>query len=82
MKPKPPIPIGTHIKMSELGAHRCPRIAKKHGIVISGSRNPSTIHIRFDGNICRTMLHMDYVEPIGPTDENPEVGKPKLIEMV
>jgi hypothetical protein len=82
MKLKSAIPIGTHIKMSELGAHRCPRIAKKYGIVISGSRNPSTIHVRFDGNICRTMLHIDYVEPIGPTDESPGVGNPKQIEMV
>ena len=61
------IPIGTRIKMSKLGAARCPRLAKRLGVVVSGSRNPSTVSVRFDGNSLwtRTMLHMDYIEPTG-----------------
>jgi hypothetical protein len=58
------IPLGTRIKMSELGAARCPRIADKRGVVISGSRNPNTVWVRFDGNMSPTSLHRDYVEPI------------------
>lgn len=65
MHAKPAVPIGTRFRMSELGAARCPRLADRTGIVIGGSRNPSTIHVRFDGNVTRTALHQDYVEPIG-----------------
>lgn len=62
------IPLGTRIKMSELGAARCPRIAEKRGMVISGSRNPNTVWVRFDGNMSPTSLHRDYVEPIEATE--------------
>ena len=68
MKPKAAIPIGTRIKMSELGALRCPRIAKKCGVVIGGSQNPSSVNVRLDGNRSPTSLHSDYLEPIGFDD--------------
>jgi hypothetical protein len=68
-------PIGTRIRMSKLGAERCPGLAKKKGIVVSGSRNPSTVSVRFDGNSLRTrtMLHVDYIEPAetGPLQREP-----------
>ena len=67
------IPIGTRVQMSKLGAARCPGLAKKQGIVVSGSRNPSTVSVQFDGNSLRTrtMLHMDYIEPIRAFEEIP-----------
>ena len=70
MPPKPSaIPVGTRIKMSELGAARCPRIAAKRGMVISRSRNPNTVWVRFDGNMSPTSLHRDYVEPIDAIED-------------
>ena len=65
MHPKPAIPVDTRFRMSELGAARCPRLAKRTGVVIGGSRNPRTIHVQFDGNATATALHQNYVEPIG-----------------
>jgi hypothetical protein len=56
--------VGTRIKMSELGAVRCPRLAEKVGTVVGGSsRYNSSITVLFDGNKTPTSLHRDYISP-------------------
>jgi hypothetical protein len=61
------LPIGARIKMSELGAVRCPRLADKIGTVIgASSRYYGSITVRFDGNKTATALHRDYIAPMHP----------------
>jgi hypothetical protein len=50
--------------MSALGAARSPRLAKKEGIVVGGSRLNSSIRVLFDGSKSPTSLHRDYVEQV------------------
>src|SRR4051812_35638626 len=57
------IPIGTRIKLSELGAIRCPRLSGKLGIVVGWSPYRSSLRVLFDGNKTPTALHPDYLEP-------------------
>lgn len=57
------IPVGTRIKLSELGAIRCPRLSGKLGIVVGWSPYRSSLSVLFDGNKTPTALHPDYLEP-------------------
>ena len=63
--------------MSERGAARCPRLAEKTGVVTGGSRNPSSIHVQFEGNLTPTALHKDYVEPIGLAEHETDLALPR-----
>ena len=57
--------VGMRIKMSDLGAERCPRLAAKTGIIIrAGGGRYSSLSVRFDGNKSITLLHPDYVKPL------------------
>jgi hypothetical protein len=58
------ITIGARVKMSPVGAARCPRLAGKEGVVVGGGQYPSTIRIVFDGSKTPTSLHRDYVGPV------------------
>jgi hypothetical protein len=55
---------GDRIKLSALGAERCPRLAGKVGTLVSRKPNSRTLTVRFDGNRTTTSLHLDYVEQI------------------
>jgi hypothetical protein len=50
--------------MSALGAARSPRLAKKEGTIVGGSRLNSSIRVLFDGSKSPTSLHRDYVEQL------------------
>ena len=58
------IPIGARVKMSSLGAARCPRLAGKKRGAVGGGLYPSTVRIIFDGSKTPKSLHRDYVEPV------------------
>ena len=58
------ITVGARVKMSPLGAARCPRLAGKEGVVVGGGQYPSTVRIIFDGSKTPKSLHRDYVEPV------------------
>jgi hypothetical protein len=64
IRDKVEITIGARVKMSPLGATRCPRLAGKEGVVVGGGQYPSTVRIIFDGSKTPKSLHRDYVEPV------------------
>jgi hypothetical protein len=59
-----PIAIGVRFRMSALGAARSPRLAKREGTVVGGSRINSSIRVLFDGSKSPISLHRDYVEQL------------------
>jgi len=59
---KPNFSVGDRVRISALGASRCPRLANKAGTVIGRSVYANSISIRLDGNRFSTTLHRDYVE--------------------
>lgn len=56
--------IGDRVRVSPLGASRCPRLASKSGTVVGRSIYANSVSIRFDGNKSKSTLHRDYVETI------------------
>jgi hypothetical protein len=54
----------TRIRMSVLGAERCPNLAGREGVVIGTGRYRSTVRVLFDGFRSATSLHNTYVEPV------------------
>jgi hypothetical protein len=50
--------------MSALGASRSPRLAKKEGTIVGGSRINSSLRVLFDGSKSPISLHRDYVEQL------------------
>jgi hypothetical protein len=69
---KPDITIGSRVRMSPLGAERCPSLADKLGTVVGGSVYNNSFSIRFDGNKSSTTLHHNYLEVIPPYDRVPD----------
>lgn len=72
-----PISKGARVRMSKLGAERCPRIADKHGTVVGGGYYSTVIRVVFDAAKSPVSLHRDYLEEIlsGPTQRSSvEVG--------
>jgi hypothetical protein len=59
-----PIAIGARFRMSALGAARSPRLAKKEGTIVGGSRLNSSVRILFDGSKSPISLHRDYIEQL------------------
>jgi hypothetical protein len=55
---------GDRIKLSALGAERCPRLAGKTGTVIRRRLYSSIVTVRLDGNRTPTSLNRDYIELI------------------
>ena len=64
IRDKVEITIGARVKLSPLGAARCPRLADKGGVIVGAGQYQSTVRIIFDGLKSPTSLHRDYVEPI------------------
>ena len=56
--------IGDRVKMSPLGAARCPSLADREGVVVGGGQYQGTVRIIFDGFKAPTSLHRDYVEVV------------------
>jgi hypothetical protein len=56
--------IGERIKMSPLGAARCPRLAHKIGTAIGFTYYKRSVAVIFDGNKTSTSIHIDYIEPM------------------
>jgi hypothetical protein len=54
----------TRIRMSVLGAARCPNLAGREGVVIGTGRYRSTVRVKFDGFRSATSLHNTYIEPV------------------
>ena len=59
--------IGEAIKMSPLGADRCPGLAHKTGRVIGLTKYANSVVIIFNGNKTGTAIHIDYIEALNPT---------------
>jgi hypothetical protein len=55
----PSIAIGLRVRMSALGAARCPRIAEKEGIIVGEGRYSNSLRILFDGSKLPVSLHRD-----------------------
>jgi hypothetical protein len=62
------ITIGSRVRMSALGAERCPRLAEKIGTVVGGSIYNNSVSIRFDGKKSAVTLHRNYIEGIATYD--------------
>jgi len=60
----PSIAIGLRVRMSALGAARCPRLADKEGIIVGEGRYSNSLRILFDGSKLPVSLHRDYIEQI------------------
>jgi hypothetical protein len=54
----------SRIRMSALGAVRCPNLAGREGTVIGKGRYRSTVRVLFDGFRSATSLHNTYIEPV------------------
>jgi hypothetical protein len=54
--------IGERIRISALGASRCPRLAGKTGKVVGRSIYINSVSVLFDGNRSPSTIHRDYVE--------------------
>jgi hypothetical protein len=61
---RPPLPRRTRIRMSALGAARCPNLAGREGVVVGSGRYRNTVRIMFDGFKSPTSLHSSYVEAV------------------
>jgi hypothetical protein len=61
---RPALPPQTRIRMTALGAARCPNLAGREGVVIGTGRYRSTVRVMFDGFRSATSLHSTYVEPV------------------
>ena len=67
--PKPPdetlpVPQLTRVRMSALGAVRCPNLAGREGVIVGMGRYRSTVRVMFDGFKWPTSLHSTYVEAV------------------
>jgi|GEM_PF-6148102 len=61
----------TRVRMSALGAVRCPNLAGREGTVIGTGRYRSTVRVIFDGFRSATSLHSSYVEPVAGKEGPP-----------
>ena len=62
--PEERLPPRTRIRMSALGAARCPNLAGREGVVVGAGRYRSTVRVMFDGFRSATSLHRTYIEPV------------------
>ena len=52
------------VRMSELGARRCPNLAGKEGVIVGEGRYRSTVRVKFDDFKSPTSLHSTYIEAV------------------
>ena len=60
--------IGDRVRISALGAARCPRLANKTGTIVGGSIYTSSISVRLDGNKSSSAFHRDYLDVMTAAD--------------
>jgi hypothetical protein len=65
---RPGLSPRTRIRMTALGAARCPNLAGREGVVIGMGRYRSTVRVMFDGFRSATSLHSTYIEPVDGED--------------
>ena len=70
---RPGLSPQTRIRMTVLGAARCPNLAGREGVVIGMGRYRSTVRVMFDGFRSATSLHSSYIEPVA-SEEGPSSG--------
>jgi hypothetical protein len=70
---RPGLSPQTRIRMTVLGAARCPNLAGREGVVIGMGRYRSTVRVMFDGFRSATSLHSSYIEPVAG-EEGPSSG--------
>jgi len=71
------IVIGNRVRMSALGAERCPSLVGKLGTVVGGSVYNNSVSVRFDGNKSSVTLHQSYLEVVSPHEPDPgSIGNP------
>ena len=63
----------TRVRMTALGAARCPNLAGREGVVVGSGRYRSTVRVMFDGFRSATSLHNTYIEPV-PAEGTPGQG--------
>ena len=66
----------TRIRMSALGAVRCPNLAGREGVVVGAGRYRSTVRVMFDGFKSPTSLHATYVEAVVEQGSSPGIRPP------
>jgi hypothetical protein len=69
-----PLPPGQRIRISELGAARCPGLADRRGTVVGGSRYTSTVRVILEGNKSPIPLHRDYIELLAEPEAAADQG--------
>ena len=58
------------VRMSELGAARCPNLAGREGVIVGEGRYRSTVRVKFDDFKSPTSLHSTYIEAVVPVEEH------------
>jgi len=58
------LPERIRVRMSALGAMRCPNLAGREGVIIGTGHYRSTFRVMFDGFKSATSLHRTYVDII------------------
>jgi len=61
---RPEFSLGDRVKMSALGAKRCPRLAGKSGTVVGRSVYVNSVAVLFDGNKSPGTIHSAYLEAV------------------
>ena len=59
-----PVPQPRRVRMSALGAARCPNLAGREGVIVGAGRYRSTVRVMFDGFKSPTSLHSTYIEAV------------------
>ena len=60
----------SRVRMSELGAARCPNLAGREGVIVGEGRYRSTVRVKFDDFKSPTSLHSTYIEAVVPVEEH------------
>ena len=78
--------LGDRVKLSALGAIRCPRLASKIGTVVGRSVYVNSVAVLLDGNKSPRTIHAAYLETVkhcsdvpflGPEANVPSLGLPR-----
>ena len=72
---------GARIKISALGAARCPRLADRKGIIVGSGRYHCTVRVIFDGSKSPMSLHQDYIELVSTDADQYESESPTHVGM-
>jgi hypothetical protein len=59
-----PWPRLTRVRLTALGAVRCPSLVGREGVVVGSGRNPGTVRVMFEGSRTAVSLHSTYVEAV------------------